>query len=238
MVAGGNKRRGIGDLQAVVFDMDGVLCNTDSLHYRSWQYAIKGLGISFDWEINHKLRGLSRADSLRVLLNGRKISSNDFQAILDRKNDFYVRSLAELGPKNLLPGVIELLRECALQGVKVGVASASQHVTRVVGQLEISELIQAACDSTLVAHSKPAPDPYVYICEKLGVDPKKSIAIEDSPAGVQSAEIAGLCVLGVGEAVANDPSAYPVSSLEGVDLKMLRTIHQEWSENMVLYRSE
>jgi beta-phosphoglucomutase-like phosphatase (HAD superfamily) len=105
----------------------------------------------------------------------------------------------------------------------------------VIERLGISEFIQATCNSILVPHSKPAPDPYAYICEKLEVEPKKSIAIEDSPAGVQSAVAAGLCVVGVGEAVANDPAVYPISSLEGMDLKKLRAIHLEWSERAKSY---
>jgi kojibiose phosphorylase len=209
---------------AVIFDMDGVLCNTDDLHYQSWQKALAGTGIPFNPDINHGLRGLSRTASLDKVLNGQLIGEDERKAILERKNQAYVQSLEKLTQKNLLPGVLDLINELQAARIKIGVASASQHVTRVLNQLRISETVEAFCDGVMVRDSKPAPTPYLFVSSQLGVEPKNCLAIEDSQAGIISARKAGMCVIALGSQENLVGANAIVSTLEEVNLMFLNQV--------------
>jgi kojibiose phosphorylase len=217
-------------LKAVIFDMDGVLCDTDRLHYLSWQEALKEYDIPFNVEINHKLRGLTRTTSLDVLLAGRTLPGEQRKKILEEKNQVYISSLVSLSPENLLPGVMRLITEIKQAGLKIGVASASQHVRRVLEQLGIANDIQVIADGVNVQNSKPAPDPYLYVAYHLGIHPQYCLAIEDSLSGIKSAHQAGMCVVGVGKGRHLADADFQCPSIDKLNLEILEKIHEKFAD--------
>ena len=216
------------ELRAVIFDMDGVLTATDEHHYRSWKKVSKEIDLPFSREDNDKLRGLTRRDSLEVLLAGRPLPEEQKQAILQKKNAYFLESVDNMGPRNLLPGVLALLRELQQTVIRTGVASSSKNVRPVLNQLCITGLIETIADGASVKNPKPAPDVFLYTAACLQVKPYECLIIEDSEAGVQAGLEAGMCVLGLGAPARLCGAHAVLPDLASVKLSDLREIYFGW----------
>jgi beta-phosphoglucomutase len=185
-------------IRGVIFDMDGVLTDTIELHYQSWQQIADDEGIPFDRQTNEALRGLSRRDSLMAILGDRILPEEKIEALLERKNQLFLESIANMTPDYLLPGVWDLLTELRDGGLKVGIASASRNVERVTRQLGIRHLIDAVTNVYCVDRPKPAPDVFLYAAQQLHLAPQECVVVEDAEAGVKASLAAGMWVVGLG----------------------------------------
>jgi beta-phosphoglucomutase len=185
-------------IRGVIFDMDGVLTDTIELHYQSWQQIADDQGIPFDRKANEALRGLSRRDSLMAILGARVLPDVKIEALLERKNQLFLDSIATMTSDYLLPGVWDLLTELRDRGLKIGIASASRNVERVTQQLGIRHLIDAVTNVYCVDRPKPAPDVFLYAAQQLHLAPQECVAIEDAEAGVKASLEAGMWVVGLG----------------------------------------
>jgi kojibiose phosphorylase len=216
------------DLQAVIFDFDGVLCDTVEYHYRSWKRLAQEYGFPFDRKVNEKLLGLTRRRSLEVILDGRLPSEETTQEMLRRKNQYYLELVDQMTSDDLLSGVIELLEELRQANLKVGVASASRNARRVLEQIGVDGYINVIADGNTVQRSKPAPDVYLEAAQGLRVESEACIAIEDSQAGVRAALLAGMCVIGLGppQRVGKAQAVFP--DLSSVRLSNLYFIYRWW----------
>ncbi|MGE5249348.1 MAG: beta-phosphoglucomutase [Bacteroidota bacterium] len=214
--------------KAVIFDMDGVLADTVEPHYRSWKAVADRLGIPFAPEDNDKLRGLSRRDCLEALLDGRQLPEDRMFDLLDLKNDLFIESIRDMGPQDLLPGALSLLRELKEAGIHVGIASSSANVHVIIAKLEIGEYIEAIGDRYMARKLKPEPDLFLHTAALLQVPPAACLVIEDSEAGVQAGRAAGMCVIGVGSGTlaARADGFFP--GLEAATLDKLRDAYARW----------
>lgn len=192
-------------IQALIFDLDGVIADTEALHYHSWRRLAAEVGLSFDGIDNEELRGLSRRASLDYLLKGRQIDEPTAQDWMARKNRCFHEALAALGPADVLPGVRRLIDEARAAGLRVAVGSASQNVLPVLRQLGMLDQFDTAVGAQMVARCKPAPDVYIWVCGRLRVPTGRALVLEDSPTGIQAARAAGCTVVGLGPAAG--PSA-------------------------------
>ena len=215
-------------LNAVIFDMDGVLCTTDDYHYHSWKEVVSKYGIPFTRQDNQELLGLTRRRSLMTLLKGRSLPEEQMDAILRRKNEVFLDLVKQMDGNDLLPGVIELLEELAANHIRMGVASASRNTGPVLKRLRIDTYMDAVIDGNTVNNSKPAPDVFLKTASALEVQPSECLVIEDSQAGVQAARAAGICVLGLGPKNRVDGATAILPNLQGVSLEDLRQIHKAW----------
>jgi beta-phosphoglucomutase len=188
------------DLQAVIFDLDGVLTDTAEFHYLAWQELADAEGLPFDREANEALRGVSRADSLRLVLGDREVGEDEFQRMMAGKNERYVELLADMSPDDLLPGALELVEACRDRGLKVAIGSSSRNAPTVLDALGITDRFDAVADGSTVAVAKPAPDLFLAAARLLGVDPSRCAVVEDAEAGVDAALAAGMLVVGIGPA--------------------------------------
>jgi beta-phosphoglucomutase len=188
------------DLQAVIFDLDGVLTDTAEFHYLAWQELADAEGLPFDREANEALRGVSRADSLRLVLGDREVGEDEFQRMMAEKNERYVELLADMSPDDLLPGALELVEACRDRGLKVAIGSSSRNAPTVLDALGITDRFDAVADGSTVAVAKPAPDLFLAAARLLGVDPSRCAVVEDAEAGVDAALAAGMLVVGIGPA--------------------------------------
>lgn len=205
-------------VKAIIFDLDGVLTDTSEYHYRAWKRLADELRIPFDRQRNEPLRGVSRRRSLEILLDGRPATEEQMEEWMERKNRYYVESLAELSPADILPGALELLQEIRRAGIKVGIASASKNTRIVLDNLNLWPYVDAVSDGYSVTRTKPAPDLFLHCARKLDVRPEEAVVVEDAASGVEAALSGGFWTVGLGprERVGLAHVVYP--SLEGITL--------------------
>ncbi len=187
-------------VKGVIFDLDGVLTDTAEDHYLAWQALADRHGLSFDREANHRLKGVDRAASLRLILAGAgtDVDAATFDAMLAEKNAAYVERLADYSPANLFPGVTRLFADLRAAGLKIGLASASRNAGTVVRLLGISDAFDFIADAGAVAHAKPAPDIFLACAAGMGLAPGHCIGIEDARAGITAIHAAGMVAIGIG----------------------------------------
>jgi beta-phosphoglucomutase len=185
-------------IRAVIFDLDGVITDTAEFHYRAWQRLADEEGFPFDREANEALRGVSRADSLRLILGDREVASEAFAAMMARKNGYYLESLEAMSPDDVLPGAVELVREARARGLAVAIGSSSKNARFILEHLGITDLFDAVADGDSVSTAKPAPDLFLAAAELLGVPPTACVVVEDAASGVDAALAAGMVAVGVG----------------------------------------
>lgn len=198
---------------AVIFDLDGVLTDTAELHYQAWRELADAHGLAFDRELNERLRGVSRVESLKLLLQGRDVETATFEAWLAEKNAAYVAALATLGPGDVLDGVRNLVDALRTRGLALAVGSASKNARDVLDRLALTSLFDALVDGNDVAEAKPDPAVFMEAARRLGVEPEHCVVIEDAAAGVDAARRAGMAVVGIG----------PPERVGGADLVYART---------------
>lgn len=189
----------------IIFDLDGVLTDTEEFHFRSWQRLADELGLPFSRESADKLRGRSREDALEQFLAGRpgqfqRGERGEFERsmLLERKNDYFLELIENLGPGNLQPGVLELLESARLRGVRLGLASSSRNAWNVCLRLGILQSFEAFADGNCGLRPKPAPDIFLWVAGRLDLRPAHCVIVEDAEAGVEAGVAGGFTVVGVG----------------------------------------
>lgn len=210
------------DIKGVIFDLDGVLTDTAEYHYRGWQRLADEEGIPFNREANEALRGLSRRDSLIALLGERSVTEEKMLEMMERKNNYYVQSIQEISPKDLLPGAIELLDELKQAGIKIAIGSASKNARDVIEKLGIADRVDAISDGHSVTRSKPAPDLFLHAAAQLNLEPGQCVVVEDAASGVEAAKAAGMWTIGLGPADRVGAANVVLPSLEGVSWSNLQ----------------
>lgn len=187
-----------GPVEAVIFDLDGVITDTAEYHYLGWQRLADEQGWDFDRQRNEALRGVSRMESLELILDGRSLPADEKRRLADRKNAYYVEALEQVTPGDLLPGARGLLDACRSAGLKVAIGSSSRNARLVLDRLGIAEEFDAISDGHSVERAKPAPDLFLHAARQLRVAPARCAVIEDAASGVEAALAAGMLTVGVG----------------------------------------
>ena len=189
--------------KAVLFDLDGVITDTAEYHYLAWKALAEELGIEgVNRSFNEQLKGVSRDDSLQKILDLGQltVSSEEFAELADRKNRNYVDMIQKVSPRDIYPGILELLRALREKGIKIALASASKNGPFLLKQMDIEDYFDAVADPAKIAVSKPAPDIFLAAAEQVGVPISACIGIEDAQAGIQAIQAAGALPVGVGKA--------------------------------------
>jgi beta-phosphoglucomutase len=188
------------DVQAFIFDLDGVITDTAEFHFLAWKQLADEEGIPFTREDNEQLRGVSRRESLRRMLKGRPIDEPTAEAWMDRKNNYYKHYLETITPDYVLPGVLDFLKAAKEKGIRLGIGSASKNAKTVLERLDILNAFEGIGDGYSVVNTKPAPDLFVWVAGRLDVPPPQAVVFEDAEAGVDAALAAGFWAVGVGTA--------------------------------------
>ncbi len=211
-------------VRAVLFDLDGVLVSTDEWHYRAWSEIARREGIPFTRAHNERLRGVSRMESLAILLEraSRRYSDSEKQALAEAKNARYVADLATLTPADLLPGARALLDAVRAAGLRAAIASSSRNARTIVQQVGIAECFDAVVDGNDIVRSKPDPEVFLLAAERCGVSPQACVVVEDAAAGVEAGLRAGCRVIGIGSPAALPHASHVVPDLAALGLGLLR----------------
>ena len=190
------------ELKAFIFDLDGVITDTAEYHYLAWGQLANELGIEFTREDNERLKGISRMESLEIILEiGKKQSSyslEEKEKLAEQKNDHYVELIKQITPNDILPGIKQLLLDIKDAGYKLGLASVSKNAPAVMSSLQLSDWFDYMVDARTIKRGKPDPEIFLKAAEKLGVSADECIGIEDAEAGVEAIKSAGMFAVGVG----------------------------------------
>ncbi|HUX13179.1 MAG TPA: beta-phosphoglucomutase [Spirochaetia bacterium] len=189
-------------IEAVIYDLDGVLVSTDEYHFRAWKRLADDENIAFDHTINERLRGVSRMESLSIILERSKriYSGDEKRSLAERKNGYYVESLGALGSDAILPGATETVRALHLLGLRQAVASSSRNAPLILGRTGLSSLFDAAIDGSMITRSKPDPEVFLKAAQALGVAASACVVVEDAVSGVEAAVAAGMRAFAVASA--------------------------------------
>lgn len=188
------------EIQAFVFDMDGVITDTAELHFRSWKQLADEEGIPFTRKDNDNLRGVTRRESLRRMLKGRPITEEQAEDWMARKNAYFHALLDQITPESRLPGITDLVEGARAHNLKLAVASASRNVRPVLTRLNLLDAFDIIADAYTVEKMKPAPDIFLWVADQLDVKPAQGVVFEDSESGVTAATSAGFWTIGIGPA--------------------------------------
>ena len=204
------------NIEAVIFDLDGVIVTTDDYHYEAWKKIADQENIYFDREINERLRGVSRMESLEIILEKSSKIYNEEEKIelATRKNDYYKNLLENLTKEDILPGILETLNYLENKKIKTAIGSSSKNTMFILNKIGLIDKFDAIVDGTMIKNSKPAPEVFLQAAEKVGIKAEKCLVVEDADAGVEAGKRAGMRVLGVGSAKNNENADYKSENME------------------------
>lgn len=188
-------------IEAVLFDLDGVLVDTAKYHYQAWKSIANKWNFKLTPTHNENLKGVSRVDSLKKIFKwaGVTLKVKEMEPHLEEKNKMYLEHIAKLSQKDLLPGVLQWLQYLKQNQINIGLGSASKNARLILEKLEIHSYFQTLVDGNHVKKSKPDPEVFIIGSHNLGVPPEKCLVIEDSLAGVEAAQRAQMKTLAIGD---------------------------------------
>ncbi|MBX2894123.1 MAG: beta-phosphoglucomutase [Cyclobacteriaceae bacterium] len=187
-------------IQAVIFDLDGVIVDTAHYHYIAWKRLASEFGITLTLQHNELLKGVSRMRSLEIVLalGNMQLSDSEKEALADKKNKWFIEYIESIRPEEIFSGVKEMLVDCRKKNLKVALASSSKNAPRVIELLGVANLFDTMVDGTMIKHTKPDPEIFLLAAKRLGISPDKCVVFEDAEAGVEAALAAGMKCVGVG----------------------------------------
>jgi beta-phosphoglucomutase len=204
--------------KAVIFDLDGVIVTTDEFHYQAWKQISEEENLHFNRDINEKLRGVSRSESLKIIIKFSKKDYSEFEQeqLTERKNDIYKKLLKTISAKDILPGVYPLITKLKEQGIKIAIGSSSKNAKYILEKIGLLNLFDAVVDGTDIKRSKPDSEVFLLAAERLGVKVGECVVVEDAEAGIDAALAAGMKAVGVGSAL-----SYPGTELGSLSLEQM-----------------
>lgn len=186
---------------ACIFDLDGVIVDTARYHFLAWQKLAKELNVELTSELNERLKGVGRMESLNIILELGRLQRSDLEkeALATRKNGWFVEFIEAMKKEEIFDGATELFAELKAHGVKVALASSSKNAQTVLKKLEIGNYFEAIVDGNMIARSKPDPEIFLKAAGMLQVNPNECVVVEDAEAGVEAAIRAGMKCVGIGK---------------------------------------
>ena len=196
------------NIYAIIFDLDGVICTTDKYHYLAWKALADSLGLPFDKKVNGLLRGVSRMESLEIVLGEHSADYSQEQktALATRKNEIYKSYLSAMTPGDLSKEVRSTLYTLRQRGYLLAIGSSSKNTRQILRQLGLGEFFDAVADGTMITRSKPDPEVFLLAASMLGVRPENAVVIEDAESGVRAAKAGRFRAIGI-RTEGNDPNS-------------------------------
>lgn len=188
------------EIKTCIFDLDGVVCDTAKFHFYAWKKLADQLGILFTTQVNERMKGVSRMESLEILLSlSDQTYTEDKKRILaEEKNQYYVNYISQLDKTEIFPGVVELLEYCREQRIKTALGSVSRNAEMILKRLELEAYFDAVIDGTKILNTKPDPEVFLKGAKQTGADPFNCVVFEDAFTGITAAKSAGMLAVGIG----------------------------------------
>lgn len=190
-------------IKGLIFDLDGVIVFTDQFHYQAWKKMADKMGIYFDEEINNRLRGVSRMESLSIILkkyDGEELSLEEKEKLAEQKNTYYRKLLKTMTPEDVSDEVRETLEELRKRGYKIAIGSSSQNAKMILNQVGLTDAFDEISDGTNIVRSKPDPEVFLKAADFLGLEPEECAVVEDAYAGIDAAKAGKMTAIAIGDA--------------------------------------
>lgn len=207
-------------IKGAIFDLDGVLVDTAQYHYLAWRRLAQELGFSFTPEQNESLKGVSRMKSLDILLHtgGMKISDTGKVLLAEKKNKWYVEYLETLTEKDVLFHVEETLLQMRSLGIKTAIGSASKNTPLILQKTDLAKYFDTVVDGNDVSQAKPNPEVFLLGARRLQLLPGECLVFEDSAAGIEAANTAGMLSVYLGQPRSCISAALTIKDLSEFDI--------------------
>lgn len=202
-------------VKAFIFDLDGVIVFTDQFHYQAWKKMADAMGIYFDEVINNQLRGVSRAESLEIILEkyeGEPLSVEKKAELMEEKNTTYRELLATMTPADVTDEVRETLEKLRKKGYRLAIGSSSRNAGFILERVGLLNAFDVISDGNNITHSKPDPEVFTKAAEFLGENPKDCVVVEDACAGIDAAKAAGMTAVGMGDAAGYEKADHKIQT--------------------------
>ena len=203
--------------KAIIFDLDGVLVFTDKYHYLAWKKLADRLGIEFTEKDNDRLRGVSREESLDIILEkyqGKVIPEDKKKEYLEEKNEIYKESLGGMTRDDVAGEVRKTLSKLRNAGYRLAIGSSSKNTSYILERVELTDAFDEVADGTMITRSKPDPEVFLKAAQLLGENPYDCLVVEDAEAGITAAHAAGMDAVAIGAARSSERADYNIGSFE------------------------
>lgn len=189
-------------MKAIIFDLDGVLVHTDQYHYQAWKSLADELNLPFDEKKNDRLRGVSRMESLEIVLEDadKTYTREEKEHMAEKKNELYRQLLSQMTPRDVNDEVRKVLTQLKNRGYLLAVGSSSKNAKYILERTELMGYFDAISDGNGLQHSKPDPEVFLKASDKLLVRPELCYVVEDAEAGIRAAKAAGMVAVAIGSA--------------------------------------
>lgn len=195
---------------AIIFDLDGVICHTDQYHYEAWKAIANKLDIPFDEEINNRLRGVSRMESFNIILEKYDGDMTEEEKVnyAEEKNSIYKKLLENMSLADLSDEVKNTLIELRKRGLKLSIGSSSKNAKFILNQIGLADFFDAISDGNNIMNSKPDPEVFLKAAQYLNLPAGKCLVVEDAVAGLEAAIAAEMDSCAIGDAVSSSKATY------------------------------
>lgn len=213
-------------IKACIFDLDGVIVDTAHYHFLAWQKLAAELGVKFTLEDNERLKGVSRMESLAIILEIGKLTFSEEKKnqLAEKKNNWFVEYINAMKPDEIYPGVRELLRKIHAAGQKVALASSSKNAQTVISRIGVAKDFDVIVDGNMITKTKPDPEIFLQAASKLHIQPADCLVFEDAEAGVEAALAAGMKCIGIGSPKQLGKADRVIPRTGGFDMQLLNLL--------------
>jgi len=209
-----------------IFDLDGVIVDTAKYHYLAWKNLANSLGFDFTEAQNEQLKGVSRVESLEILLQlgNVTLSEEKKQTLLIEKNKEYLEYVHHMTSDEILPGVNRLLTFLETNTIKFALGSASKNAPLILEKVGLIHRFSAIVDGNDVSKAKPNPEVFLIGAKKINMKPENCVVVEDAIAGVQAANSANMISIGIGDAKVLSEANYVFDTMEAITSDFLKNL--------------
>lgn len=210
-------------IKACIFDLDGVLVDTAKYHFAAWRRLANELGFDFTHTDNEKLKGVSRVESLRLILQwgGVEKSAAEQAELAALKNSWYTESIKEMPQEEILEGISPFLEHLRSTGIRIALGSASKNAGIILQQVGLTDYFEVIVDGNSVEKSKPDPEVFLKGAKALGLTPAECMVFEDAEKGIEAALNGGFTAIGLGDPASLNRAHLVLKSLSDWTLPQL-----------------
>ena len=212
-----------------IFDLDGVIVDTAKYHFIAWRNLANSIQIDFTELQNEQLKGVSRVKSLEKILKwgGKQISENQFTQLMQQKNDDYLSHIDKMDNQEILPDVCKVLDFLSEENQGIALGSASKNARMILKKVNLINQFEVIVDGNDVTKGKPNPEVFLNAATALDIPKKHCIVFEDSVAGIQAANAAGMISIGIGEATVLHEADYVFKDFTEMDINFIKQLIKE-----------